>query len=100
MLLTEKIRRCIFTLGLSTTLILGHLVFTYLLYELDYPALDYYGYVILVLFLTNVFCFFAAIALQFTRLPEKHKIMHAAIGLLLNVPFSMAYLIIVIYYEI
>lgn len=98
MLLTEKIRRFIFTLGLSTTLILGHLVFSYLLYELNYTVLDYYGYVLLVLFLINILCFMAAITLQFTRLAEKNKIMNAALGLLLNIPVSILYLIILIYY--
>lgn len=79
-------------------MILGHLVFSYLLYELDYTVLDYYGSVLLVLFLTNVLCFLTAIALQFTRLEEKHKIMRAALGLLLNIPVSILYLIILIYY--
>lgn len=97
--MTEKIRRSIFTLALLTALLLGHLVFSYLLYHPDYPILDYYGYVILGLFFLNLGCFLVAIALQFTKLPEKHKIMNAALGLLLNIPVSIFYFIIVIFHE-
>jgi len=99
MSLTEKIRRSIFTLGLFTTIVLGHVTASYLLYVITYPILDYYRYLILGLFLVNGLYLVAAIALQFTTLPEKQKIMTAAFGLLLNIPVSIIYLIIIISYE-
>ncbi len=98
MQVTEKIRRTNFTIGFSTTLFLGHLTGSAILYEAGHRFFDYCGYLVLGLFLVNTLCFLSSIILQLTKLPDKRKIMKAALGLLLNIPIGILFLILFLVY--
>lgn len=95
----EKAKEIVFTIGFTTTLVGGHMVGSYLLLDLKYPVLNYYGYTVLGIIALNAITFALCIALQFTKIDNKHEVMRIAFGLLLNIPMAILYLIILFSYE-
>lgn len=63
----EKAKEIVFTIGLTTTLVGGHMVGSYLLLDLKYSVLNYYSYTVLGIIALNAITFVLCIALQFTK---------------------------------
>ena len=95
---SQKIVNAIYTIGLSTTLIGGHMIASYFLLEPGFDVLSYFGYLVVGLFVLNTISFLGCVMLQMTQIADKVKIMKAGLGLLLNIPAAIMYLLIFIFY--
>ncbi|GMN07475.1 hypothetical protein MTsPCn5_28640 [Croceitalea sp. MTPC5] len=98
--LMEELSKGALILFLATTLLGGHLTASYLFLEPNYPVRAYYGYVALLILVINTLYFLMSLAFQFSQLPNKQGLMKSALCLLINIPITILYIVILIAYEI